>query len=64
MSQATVRTWEPGEGGSAFLDDGQVVELPAEALSGSPFRFLRPGQRVQLLRDEQGLLRVDLPVVG
>ncbi len=62
MSQATVRTWVAGEGGSAFLDTGVVVELPASALSGGPFRFLRPGQRVQLITDGQGDLRVDLPV--
>ena len=45
--QATVRDWSPETGGTALLDDGQVVPLPA-SLEGSPFRLLRSGQRVRL----------------
>ncbi|MCU1601443.1 MAG: hypothetical protein JWO22_2152 [Frankiales bacterium] len=58
MTQATVRTWDAA-GGSAYLDDGSVVALPPEALEGSAFRFLRPGQRVQVVSTEP--VRVDLP---
>lgn len=61
MTQATVRLWEEGVGGSAYLDDGSVVALPPEALQGSAFRFLRAGQRVRLRETAEGL-RVDLPV--
>ena len=46
--QATVRAWDPEQGGSALLDVGTVVALPAEALRGSVFRLLRTGQRVRL----------------
>jgi hypothetical protein len=61
VTQATVRDWGP-EGGSAFLDDGRVVVLPLECLQGSVFRFLRLGQRVALVRDDDGVVvRVDLP---
>jgi hypothetical protein len=45
---ATVRTWTPGTGGSAYRDDGSVLELPPECLQHSVFRFLRAGQRVRL----------------
>jgi hypothetical protein len=45
--QATVQEWSPVTGGTALLDDGQVVTLPA-SLVGSPFRLLRSGQRVRL----------------
>jgi hypothetical protein len=61
VTQATVRDWGP-DGGSVFLDDGQVVRLPPECLQDSVFRFLRLGQRVQLVRAGDGtVIRVDLP---
>ena len=59
MTQATVRDWADGLGGSAFLDDGTVLALPPDALEGSAFRFVRPGQRVQVV--SQDPVRVDLP---
>jgi hypothetical protein len=59
--QATVRDWDPEQGGSAFLDDGTVVVLPAECLQGSAFRFLRPGQRVQLTVQDGLVATVALP---
>ena len=61
MTQATVRSWDPADGGSAFLDDGTVVVLPAECLVGSVFRFLRPGQRVALMTEAGRILSVRLP---
>lgn len=61
MTQATVRTWDDGSGGSVFLDDGTVVPVPREALEGSVFRFLRPGQRVRLELVDGVVTGVDLP---
>jgi hypothetical protein len=59
--QATVRTWDPENGGSAFRDDGSVVDIPREALQGSVFRFLRPGQRVRLELADGVVVAVGLP---
>ena len=61
MTQATVRTWDGDDGGSVFLDDGTVLELPAEALQGSVFRLLRPGQRVRLELASGVVVAVGLP---
>lgn len=58
---ATVRTWEPDRGGSAFRDDGTVVTLPPECLQDSVFRFLRPGQRVRLVVTDGIVVVVTLP---
>jgi 2-phospho-L-lactate/phosphoenolpyruvate guanylyltransferase len=58
--QATVRDWGPA-GGSALLDDGSVVVLPAAALGDGPFRALRLGQRVGLTLADDAVLRVELP---
>lgn len=57
----TVRSWDAATGGSAFLDDGTVVDLAPGCLHGSAFRFLRPGQRVLLALDGTTALRADLP---
>lgn len=59
MTQATIRAWD-ASGGSAYLDDGTVIDLPPEALQGSAFRFVRPGQRVQVVSTDP--VRVDLPL--
>lgn len=61
MTQATVRSWDEGDGGSAYLDDGTVIEIPRDALQGSVFRFLRSGQRVRLVLDDGEVVAVDLP---
>ena len=58
---ATVRTWDAATGGTAFLDDGSVVPLPATCLQDSVFRFLRPGQRVRLTVVESAVVTVSLP---
>jgi hypothetical protein len=61
---ATVRSWDPVSGGSAFRDDGTVVPLPPECLQDSVFRFLRSGQRVRLrLSDDpaHAVVGVELP---
>lgn len=59
--QATVKEWVPGTGGSAFLDDGTVLVLPAECLQDSAFRFLRLGQRVRLELTDGLVVAVALP---
>jgi hypothetical protein len=59
--QATVKGWEPTEGGSAYLSDGSIVALPPECLQGGPFRFLRLGQRIQLTLQDGVVVGIDLP---
>ena len=59
--QATVRIWVPVQGGSALLDDGSAITLPPDALVDSIFRFLRPGQRVQLHLAGGRVVRLGLP---
>ncbi|MFN2537600.1 MAG: hypothetical protein ABR549_05540 [Mycobacteriales bacterium] len=61
MTQATVRSWDAEDGGSAYLDDGSTVDIPPEALGDSVFRFLRPGQRVQLELERGVVIAVGLP---
>jgi cold shock CspA family protein len=56
-----MRTWDPDVGGSAFRDDGSLVEIPREALQGSVFRLLRPGQRVKLEVEDGVVVAVALP---
>jgi hypothetical protein len=57
--QVTVRTWTP-DGGSAVTDGGEVVELPADCLLGSPFRFVRTGQRLRVVLDGDRVVSVGL----
>jgi hypothetical protein len=59
--QATVRAWEPGVGGSALTDQGDVLELPAACLEQGPFRFVRSGQRIAVELEDEHVLRVRLP---
>lgn len=62
MTQATVRSWDVIAGGSAYLADGTVVILAPECLRDSVFRFLRPGQRVRVVQDSDGVaVSVSLP---
>jgi 2-phospho-L-lactate guanylyltransferase len=60
VAPATVRDWGEG-GGSAYRDDGSVLQLPADALRASGIRFLRPGQRVRVAHDSEGAARLSLP---
>jgi 2-phospho-L-lactate guanylyltransferase len=57
---ATVRDWGEG-GGSAYRDDGSVLQLPSDALRGSGLRFVRTGQRVRVAVDPQRTARLSLP---
>ena len=57
----TVRTWDASSGGSAFRDDGSIVQLGRDALQDSGFRFLRVGQRVRVATAPDTTVRVALP---
>lgn len=54
-------TWAQHPEGTALLDDGTQVSLGADVLVGSPFRMLRPGQRVQLHLEDSTAVRLGLP---
>lgn len=58
---ATVRDWDPSRGGSAYRDDGSIVQLGQDALQDSGFRFLRVGQRVRVATAPDATTRVALP---
>lgn len=58
--QGTVAGWGE-EGGSAVLDDGRRLDLPRELLESSVFRFVRPGQRVELLVVDAAVTWMGLP---
>ena len=56
--QATVSAFDPDRrDGRVLLDDGVELPFPAEALTGTRLRLLRPGQRVTLVRDAAGDVR-------
>lgn len=53
--QATVSAFDPATRvGKVLLDDGVELPFPAEALSGTRLRLLRPGQRVRLVTTGTG----------
>lgn len=58
---ATIRSWDPAQGGTAFRDDGETLTLPPECLQDSVFRFLRPGQRVRVVVVDGQVRSVRLP---
>jgi 2-phospho-L-lactate guanylyltransferase len=60
-SAGTVREWDPRVGGSAYRDDGTVLQLSRDALQDSGFRFLRVGQRVRIAVAPDASTRVALP---
>lgn len=64
--QATVATFDPATGtGVALRDDGRPVAITPEAFAASGLRLLRAGQRVRLVHDAAGALRlVTLPTLG
>jgi 2-phospho-L-lactate guanylyltransferase len=57
----TVKTWDTTAGGSAYRDDGSVLELPPDSLQDSGFRFLRVGQRVRAATAPDATTRLALP---
>jgi hypothetical protein len=55
---ATVRSWDPASrAGTALLDDGRTVDFPGEAVQ---VRALRPGQRVRLRVQGDGVVAVTI----
>lgn len=54
--QGVIRSYDPGTGdGSVVLDtDLSEIDLAPDALEGSVFRMLRPGQRVVFTLDAEG----------
>ena len=53
--QATVSAFDPdSRDGRVLLDDGIELPFPAEALTGTRLRMLRPGQRVRLETTGEG----------
>jgi CspA family cold shock protein len=55
--QGVVKSYDPGTGDGMVLRDTDLSEfdLAADALRGSIFRMLRPGQRVVFDLDDAGL---------
>ncbi len=63
--QATIhRAPAPEEDGSALLDDGREVVVPAEAARAAGLRHLRVGQRVSLELDPEGGAATRVWIVG
>ena len=62
--QATIHRIEDDGSGSALLDDGVEVVVPAGAATASGLRFLRVGQRVSIELDEAGRAATRVWVVG
>jgi cold shock CspA family protein len=54
--QGVVKAFDPGSGDGVVLRDTDLSEydLAGDALKGSVFRMLRPGQRVIFDLDDQG----------
>ena len=53
--QATVSAFDPDRrDGRVLLDSGVELPFPAEALTGTRLRLLRPGQRVRLETTGEG----------
>jgi len=60
--QATVSAFDPDRrDGRVLLDSGVELPFPAEALTGTRLRLLRPGQRVRLETTGEG---ASMRVVG
>jgi len=55
--QGVIKAYDPNTGTGLILTDTDLaeVELAADALEGSIFRMLRPGQRVVFDLDDNGL---------
>ena len=62
--QATIHRIEPDGSGSALLDDGLEVVVPAGAAVSSGLRHLRVGQRVSVELDDAGRVATRVWVVG
>lgn len=54
--QGVISSYDPGTGDGVVVRETDLAEidLAADALEGSVFRMLRPGQRVRFELDEHG----------
>ena len=54
--QGVIKSYDPGTGDGVLMSETDLgdVDLAADALEGSLFRMLRPGQRVQYDLDAEG----------
>ena len=54
--QGVIKSYDPGTGDGVVMSEADMsdIDLAADALDGSLFRMLRPGQRVQFDLDDQG----------
>ncbi|MEO6791340.1 MAG: NAD(P)H-dependent glycerol-3-phosphate dehydrogenase, partial [Ornithinibacter sp.] len=62
--QATIHSMAEDGSGSALLDDGVEVALPAGSAVSAGLRHLRVGQRVSIELDEEGQRAVRVWIVG
>lgn len=55
--QGVIKTYDPVSGAGVLVDESDFseVDLAEDALEGSLFRMLRPGQRVRFDIDADGL---------
>ena len=54
--QGVIKSYDPGSGDGVLINEADLseVDLAANALEGSLFRMLRPGQRVNFDLDDEG----------
>lgn len=54
--QGVIKSYDPGSGDGVVMNEADMseIDLSADALDGSVFRMLRPGQRVQFDLDGDG----------
>jgi CspA family cold shock protein len=54
--QGVMKSYDPGSGDGVLVDEVNFndIDLADNALEGSIFRMLRPGQRVQYTLDDEG----------
>ncbi|MGL4175171.1 MAG: 2-phospho-L-lactate guanylyltransferase [Dermatophilaceae bacterium] len=62
--QATMAQVHDDGSGSALLDDGMTVAVPAGVAAASGLRHLRTGQRVSVELDESGVVATRVWIVG
>ncbi|GAA3877501.1 hypothetical protein GCM10022243_47820 [Saccharothrix violaceirubra] len=55
--QATVSSHHADGSATVLRDDGVLVDVPATAVTEGGWRFLRPGQRVLVVRSADGAVR-------
>jgi hypothetical protein len=58
LMQATVLAFDPvTRDGTVVADSGSVLSFGPEAFAAGGLRLLRPGQRVQLERSDEGVVQ-------